>query len=36
MYAPQADDLDEYNDVQEVEEKPKKKGFFGGLFGGRK
>ena len=36
MDAPQADDLDEYNDVQEAEEKPKKKGFFGGLFGGRK
>ena len=36
MDAPQADDLDEYNDVGEAEEKPKKKGFFGGLFGGRK
>ena len=36
MDAPQADDLDEYNDVEEAEEKPKKKGFFGGLFGGRK
>ena len=36
MDAPQADDLDEYNDVQEAEDKPKKKGFFGGLFGGRK
>ncbi|MBO4948679.1 MAG: signal recognition particle-docking protein FtsY [Peptococcaceae bacterium] len=36
MDAPQADDLDEYNDVEETEDKPKKKGFFGGLFGGRK
>lgn len=36
MDAPQADDLDEYNDVEETENKPKKKGFFGGLFGGRK
>ena len=36
MDAPQADDLDDYNDVEETEEKPKKKGFFGGLFGGRK
>ena len=36
MDAPQADDLDEYNDVEESEDKPKKKGFFGGLFGGRK
>ena len=36
MDAPQADDLDEYNDVEEAAEKPKKKGFFGGLFGGRK
>ena len=36
MDAPQADDLDDYNDVEETEDKPKKKGFFGGLFGGRK
>ncbi|MBQ2836656.1 MAG: signal recognition particle-docking protein FtsY [Peptococcaceae bacterium] len=36
MDAPQADDLDEYKDVEETEDKPKKKGFFGGLFGGRK
>ena len=36
MDAPQADDLDQYNDVEETEDKPKKKGFFGGLFGGRK
>ena len=34
MDAPQAEDLD---DVEEtVEEKPRKKGFFSGLFGGRK
>ena len=34
MDAPQAEDLE---DVEEtVEEKPRKKGFFGGLFGGRK
>lgn len=34
MDAPQADDLE---DVEEtVEEKPRKKGFFSGLFGGRK
>ena len=31
--APQADDLD---DTNEAEDKPKKKGLFGGLFGGRK
>jgi len=36
MDAPQIDDLDDYNDVEETEDKPKKKGFFGGLFGGRK
>ncbi len=37
--APQVEDLDDYADeVQETveEEKPRKKGFFGGLFGGRK
>jgi fused signal recognition particle receptor len=32
--APQAEDLEDY--VEATEEKPKKKGFFGGLFGGRK
>lgn len=34
MDAPQAEDLEDY--VEETEDKPKKKGFFGGLFGGRK
>lgn len=32
--APQAEDLEDY--VEETEAKPKKKGLFGGLFGGRK
>ena len=36
MDAPQAEDLDDYNDAENNEDKPKKKGFFGGLFGGRK
>ncbi len=34
MDAPQAEDLEEVEEV--VEEKPRKKGFFSGLFGGRK
>ncbi len=34
MDAPQAEDLEETEEA--VEEKPKKKGFFSGLFGGRK
>ena len=34
MDAPQAEDLEDYE--EEPKDKPKKKGFFGGLFGGRK
>ena len=34
MDAPQADDLEDAEET--VEEKPRKKGFFSGLFGGRK